>query len=212
MFSEVLLTVDYDRTLTGPDSVVPERNWEAIRYFVKNGGTLIADGEFGMYDENGSKYDRGFFADAAGFEFTGNYLDHKRFNYCAFPGFYAADNAHQWLPAPAWSAEITVKDDADIFGRANLPMAGCYEAKPQDPALPYAVKKSYGKGSIIYIAGAAFEFYYNFTHKPWRDLFGKLIAESSANEYVLENVSNAVTMSVRQSKDCVLIHLANYTV
>jgi len=90
-------------------------------------------------------------------------------------------------------------------------MAGCYEAKPQDPALPYAVKKSYGKGSIIYIAGAAFEFYYNFTHKPWRDLFGKLIAESSANEYVLENVSNAVTMSVRQSKDCVLIHLANYT-
>ncbi len=37
-FSDVLLTVDYDRTLTGPDSVVPERNWEAIRYFVENGG------------------------------------------------------------------------------------------------------------------------------------------------------------------------------
>ena len=40
MFSDVLLTVDYDRTLTGPDSVVPERNWEAIRYFVENGGTF----------------------------------------------------------------------------------------------------------------------------------------------------------------------------
>ncbi|MBE6403041.1 MAG: beta-galactosidase trimerization domain-containing protein [Lentisphaeria bacterium] len=200
------------KTVLAPNlAMVSQETGNALLEFVKNGGTLIADGEFGMYDENGSKYDRGFFADAAGFEFTGNYLDHKRFNYCAFPGFYAADNAHQWLPAPAWSAEITVKDDADIFGRANLPMAGCYEAKPQDPALPYAVKKSYGKGSIIYIAGAAFEFYYNFTHKPWRDLFGKLIAESSANEYVLENVSNAVTMSVRQSKDCVLIHLANYT-
>lgn len=40
LFSDVLLTVDYDRTLTGPDSVVPERNWEAISYFVENGGAF----------------------------------------------------------------------------------------------------------------------------------------------------------------------------
>lgn len=40
MFSDILLTVDYDRTLTGPDSVVPQRNWEAITYFVENGGTF----------------------------------------------------------------------------------------------------------------------------------------------------------------------------
>ncbi len=38
LFDDILLTVDYDRTLTGPDSVVPERNWEAIRYFIDNGG------------------------------------------------------------------------------------------------------------------------------------------------------------------------------
>ncbi len=40
LFDDVLLTVDYDRTLTGPDSVVPQRNWEAIAYFVENGGTF----------------------------------------------------------------------------------------------------------------------------------------------------------------------------
>ena len=40
LFDDILLTVDYDRTLTGPDSVVPERNWEAVRYFVENGGTF----------------------------------------------------------------------------------------------------------------------------------------------------------------------------
>ena len=33
IFSDVLLTVDYDRTLTAPDSTIPERNIEAIRYF-----------------------------------------------------------------------------------------------------------------------------------------------------------------------------------
>ena len=40
LFSDVLLTVDYDRTLTAPDSSIPERNIEAIRYFMENGGAF----------------------------------------------------------------------------------------------------------------------------------------------------------------------------
>ena len=40
MFSDVLLTVDYDRTLTDTNAVVPQRNLEAIRYFIENGGTF----------------------------------------------------------------------------------------------------------------------------------------------------------------------------
>lgn len=40
MFSDVLLTVDHDRTLTAPDSTIPARNLEAIRYFMENGGTF----------------------------------------------------------------------------------------------------------------------------------------------------------------------------
>lgn len=40
IYSDVLLTVDYDRTLTAPDSTIPRRNLEAIRYFVDNGGAF----------------------------------------------------------------------------------------------------------------------------------------------------------------------------
>lgn len=42
-FSDVLLTVDYDRTLTAPDSTVPERNLEAIRFFIDNGGAFTVN-------------------------------------------------------------------------------------------------------------------------------------------------------------------------
>ena len=42
-FSKVLLTVDFDRTLTGPDSKIPERNLEAIRYFMENGGAFTVN-------------------------------------------------------------------------------------------------------------------------------------------------------------------------
>ena len=43
LFSDILLTVDYDRTLTAPDSTIPVRNLEAIRYFIDNGGAFTVN-------------------------------------------------------------------------------------------------------------------------------------------------------------------------
>ena len=43
LFDDVLLAVDYDRTLTGPDSVVPQRNREAIGWFTANGGSFTVN-------------------------------------------------------------------------------------------------------------------------------------------------------------------------
>lgn len=39
-FSHILLTVDFDRTLTAPDCTIPQRNLEAIQYFMDNGGAF----------------------------------------------------------------------------------------------------------------------------------------------------------------------------
>ena len=43
IYSDVLLTVDYDRTLTAPDSTIPQRNIEAIQYFIDNGGAFTVN-------------------------------------------------------------------------------------------------------------------------------------------------------------------------
>lgn len=40
LFEDVLLTVDFDRTLTAPDATIPQRNLDAIQYFTKNGGAF----------------------------------------------------------------------------------------------------------------------------------------------------------------------------
>ena len=42
-YSDILLTVDFDRTLTGPDSVIPKRNLEAIEYFMAQGGSFTVN-------------------------------------------------------------------------------------------------------------------------------------------------------------------------
>jgi len=40
LFEDILLTVDFDRTLTAPNGQIPERNMQAIEYFMANGGTF----------------------------------------------------------------------------------------------------------------------------------------------------------------------------
>ena len=40
MFSDILLAADFDRTLTDPHTKIPQRNIDAIRYFMDNGGTF----------------------------------------------------------------------------------------------------------------------------------------------------------------------------
>lgn len=43
MFSDILLTVDYDRTMTGPDGTIPQRNLDAVRFFMENGGAFTVN-------------------------------------------------------------------------------------------------------------------------------------------------------------------------
>lgn len=43
IYSDILLTVDFDRTLTAPDSSIPARNIEAINYFIENGGVFTVN-------------------------------------------------------------------------------------------------------------------------------------------------------------------------
>ena len=43
LYSDILLTVDFDRTLTAPDSTIPEQNLEAIRYFIAEDGAFTVN-------------------------------------------------------------------------------------------------------------------------------------------------------------------------
>lgn len=40
IYSDILITCDYDRTLTAPDTTIPAANLEAIRFFMANGGAF----------------------------------------------------------------------------------------------------------------------------------------------------------------------------
>lgn len=43
MFSDILLCADYDRTLTDPQGDIPQRNVDAIRFFMEHGGAFTVN-------------------------------------------------------------------------------------------------------------------------------------------------------------------------
>lgn len=43
LFDDFLITCDYDFTITDPKGKIPERNLEAIRYFIENGGAFTVN-------------------------------------------------------------------------------------------------------------------------------------------------------------------------
>lgn len=43
IYSDILLTVDFDLTLTAPVNTIPQRNLDAIRYFMENGGAFTVN-------------------------------------------------------------------------------------------------------------------------------------------------------------------------
>ena len=43
VFSQVLMTVDFDRTLTGPDGKIPQANLKAIDRFMHDGGAFTVN-------------------------------------------------------------------------------------------------------------------------------------------------------------------------
>ncbi len=193
-------------------AMVSEKTRNAICEYAADGGVVIADSEFGMFDENARVIPGGAFAKEAGFTYTGKYLDHKVHNYCGFPGFFEADNQAKHLPAPQWSAEIQPADGSEVFGFYSPLLPGRYSGKPEKPVLPYAVKNNYGKGTFYCISGSAMEFYFDFTDVSWRNFFGKLIKMYASNDYVLHNATTGVSMTVRSTvNDAVLVHLTNYT-
>ena len=49
-FADFLITTDYDATLTGPDGTIPQRNLDAIRYFMEQGGAFTVNtGRSGVF-------------------------------------------------------------------------------------------------------------------------------------------------------------------
>ena len=144
-----------------------EETAAAIRAFVRGGGTLIADSETSLYDEELNKREDFLLSDLFGVSFQ-TYRRYKTHDYFAFePEFdpFKAEGV-KVLPAPAVALDVSVSEGSQVMAKLYPPLPGRYAGRPEEALYPFIVKNGIGKGVCYYLAGTFFELYrgYGITH------------------------------------------------
>lgn len=186
----------------------------ALYNYVYEGGCLIADSEFGLYDEEMRRIDAPTTADIIGVDCEG-YRKYNPYDYFTFTEKSAnlADPGVEFTPAPLVAVEIKPKDGTNVLGELCLPLPGRYAGKPQKGASPFITEHKLGKGVAYYFAGTFFELYNTYSITHYRKLIETLTRRHAKLDIDLLGASEAVEITVRNDENSgeTIVHLVNYT-
>lgn len=187
---------------------------EAIRTFIRGGGTLIADSETSLFDETGIRRRDFHLADVFGASFEG----HRRYaphDYLALDPRLQIPNQDgvPLIPAPLMALNVTPARQAKVLGRLCPPLPGRYAGEPGRPIHPFLIRQRTGKGQSYYLAGTFFELYRKFGIVHYRRLVGQLVRQHARPPVELIGAPESVEVTVRRAGAAgpLLVHLVNYT-
>ena len=187
---------------------------KTLETYVSNGGCLVADSEFGMYDENGRRLtdSQGCALIAANVKGT---LEYNNFDYFALTdaGDLFAEEGVEFIPAPLKALDVEPMHDCEVLGELCHPLAGRYSGKPEKGATPFIIRRKFGDGVIYYFAGAFFELYDEFAIVHYRGIIEKIASTRFELSYELLGASESVEFTIRKTEPsgAVMAHLVNYT-
>ena len=180
--------------------------------FVRSGGIILADGEFGRYDEHGKPSDPKNLMPLTGPVIYGGDLQMKRFNYLsADPSVFQPDNASGYIPSPSWCRTLLQVPEEEIFLRAAKPLNGPIDGCPGKSEIPVGLSRKIGHGRFYFLSTAFFEFYFQFQIAAYRELAMRVFEKETDLSFRLKNALPGVSVTVRETRSGnLLVHLLNY--
>lgn len=185
---------------------------ESIKSYVKDGGTIFATYDTGLYDGKG--YHLGFerIKCLFGIEKMKNKISYEAgTSFVTTSGEYSEGLSSDIIAGPLKVIDCTVQNGVESIAKINKPMAGRYVAFPKMD-LDFLTINQYGKGKCIYCSGNIGEFIESTAYGDSVKLINNLIAKH-ANTLVKTNASQSVEIVVRYQKEYnrYLLHLINMT-
>lgn len=189
---------------------------KALTDFVRQGGTLIADGETSLYDKDLNKNTNFSLSEVFGVDFAGEVLDFNTWDYFCLTEeskSIISDTAVKYIPAPLKALRITPHEDTEVIAELCPPLPGCYADKPQKPEYPFITGKRFGKGKAYFIAGTLFETYYSYGFAHHIEIFRNILDSGNKQSVKLKCASDVVELTYRKNihSGREFIHLVNYT-
>jgi hypothetical protein len=185
---------------------------QALRQWVEQGGTLIAELDVSAYDERGKRLPDFALTDLFGVSLDTMYLRHNNWNYFRLEPtahFAGVDSLVLW-PLPLHGARVRVREGVQVLAKALGELTGRYvELLP--PERPFLTRNSFGKGTCYYLAGS-FSQMYRFYHVPeYRQLFSSIIRQHTGEGIVIDPSPSHLEISWRGQGNKQILHLVNYS-
>lgn len=183
---------------------------EALRAFVRNGGTLIAQLDTSLYDGMGEHLSDFALADVFGVSVTGSCVQRAPWNYFRLqsgPMQKAAGAA--LLPSPLLTLPVAPAPETKELGQALREMPGRY-TELQQPEHSFVTEHRFGKGRCYYLAGAFGEMAQQYHPVEYRRLLDWIVRRHAGKMIQVENPPALLEMVTRKHGKRHLVHLINY--
>ena len=208
------MLAQYDVILLSNVSSLGDHEAALLDVFVQQGGTLIATGETGLYDERGNRRE-GFALDC---------LPVSRADFIASGLETSVAIAPDELDFPqtrllhldGWFLHCAATDDAErmltLLPQPNYgPPELCFPDMPAGD-VPALLQRGYGNGRAVYLPWLPEWHYFRDGMLEHRELLLQLIAQASTTSVRLQG-AGPIEMTVRERKDAagqLTVHLVNY--
>lgn len=201
----------YDSVILPSVGCMSPTTADALRVYVRRGGTLLATFNSSLYDEKGRLHRDFALADVFGVRSRGHVTNYRNFNYMVptlghrlFNGISAP-----YIPVPGEARDVDVRRGALVLARYLRPWPGRY-APRTELGFPAITLNRYGKGHCLYMAGTAGEFYNNYAPLEYKQMLGNILAEWVRSPVKLEGERSPIEITVRSQGARRIIHLVNH--
>ncbi|MCK5740456.1 hypothetical protein KAH55_14800, partial [bacterium] len=205
---------DYQVLVLPNNACISATQRQAIRDFVENGGTLIADFECGFYDETGTKSENGEWLNFLGIEKTsGCFAPSLMEDYISFTAQSPLINGFQpkqMAPRPELCLKITPLRESDTPTAVMNPVGLSYQelTGPSEFSAMHSITR--GKGKIVYFSGLIGDFYFQRKMPAWERLLQNALNMTDARPFTITAPASVICdMSISNDGNSYFFHLVN---
>lgn len=204
----------YGVVLLPTASCMREETGRHLSEYVENGGVIIADSETSLFDEKYDKRGNFMLADLFGVDFKGIRI-YDRFDFGEL-GEEFQEQFHDGvfrIPAPFTAIDVAVREGTDVLARLCPKQAGSLSGRPKPAEYPFVMRRSFGKGTVYYLAACYFEFYGSRGIVHYKRMIESIIERHIPGRYRIIGAPPSLEITVRRCRDTgkTLVHLVNFS-
>jgi len=197
---------NYEMIILPSCAAMSESNKQTLKEYVKNGGTVLASFEVGVYDEYCENLETSFMEELFGIKYNKVLSLDGRKQYMDIP-----KNSFPEIESYSQTPDLRIDlnaDQAETICRFYLAGKGNYKelAGLGNPAI---TMNNYGKGKAILYAGSIGEFYITSKDKATRKVFRQITMDCVSN-IIETNAPRCVEVILREQEERYILHIINH--